>query len=127
MENTSRVAKIAYDIETLLYKGKDIDYINEVIKDLQKEGKFPVNLQLVDAYLGEEGTSGCAFLDINTGEVIVGFAGTNKNPGKIEVAKDIIADATIGITGLTPDDEYLKEANEFMNMLEKYNVTQIIN
>ena len=127
MENTSRVAKIAYDIETLLYKGKDIDYINEVIKDLQKEGKFPVNLQLVDAYLGEEGTSGCAFLDINTGEVIVGFAGTNKNPGKIEFAKDIIADATIGITGLTPDDEYLKEANEFMNMLEKYNVTQIIN
>ena len=26
-----------------------------------------------------------------------------------------------------PNDEYLKEANEFMNMLEKYNVTQIIN
>ena len=127
MENTSQIANIAYKIETFLYKKLSLDEIIKEIDALKDKEEFPQNLQLVDAYLGKEGTSGCAFLDINTGEVIVGFAGTNKNPGKIEFAKDIIADATIGITGLTPDDEYLKEANEFMNMLEKYNVTQIIN
>ena len=126
MENTSQIATIAYKIETWKYQGFSLEEIKEEIKDLQDNDKFPENLQLIDAYLGEEGTSGCAFLDINTGEVVVGFAGTNKEPGDSEFGKDVAADITIGVNGLTPDGEYLKEANEFIKGLEDYNVTQLL-
>ena len=126
MENTSQIATIAYKIETWKYQGFSLEEIKEEIKDLQDNDKFPENLQLIDAYLGEEGTSGCAFLDINTGEVVVGFAGTNKEPGDSEFGKDVAADITIGVNGLTTDGEYLKEANEFIKGLEDYNVTQLL-
>ena len=106
MENTSQIASIAYDIETFLYEGLTLDEIIKEIKYLKDNDQFPKNLELIDAYLGEEGTSGCAFLDINTGEVIVGFAGTNKEPGDSEFGKDVAADITIGVNGKTTDGEY---------------------
>lgn len=123
MENTSQIASISYDIETLLKRGKSVKKIKENIDSL-KSDEFPKNLELIDAYLGKEGTSGCAFLDKDTGEVIVGFAGTNFNPGVKEGAKDVGADAKIGLEGFCPDDAYLKEANNFIKRLENYNVTK---
>lgn len=125
MEKTSQIANIAYDIENWIYDGISLNEIIDIINEMKVNNKFPQNLELIDAYLGKTGTSGCAFLDTNTGEVIVGFAGTNVKPGFSEGAKDIVADIIIGLQGFTLNHKYLAEANEFMKGLENYNVTQV--
>lgn len=128
MENTSYISKISYTIEMYLNQGKGLNYIKEHIESAQKDGDFPQNLKLINAYYDKEyGSSACAFLDTNTGETIVGFAGTNLNNGVSDLINDVKTDAIdLGVTGITKDSEYLKEANEFIEDLREkgYNITQ---
>lgn len=78
MENTSYISEISYKVEVWLYQGYDIEVILDKIKEIQDDGDFPKNLELIDAFLDKSfGSSGCAFLDTNTGETIIGCAGTN--------------------------------------------------
>ncbi|MGL4656173.1 MAG: SA1320 family protein, partial [Sarcina sp.] len=102
-------------------------YINELKEKGDKNGiKFPENLEYVGAYFDEEfSSSGCAFLDKNTGEVTIGFAGTNnKNDYFWGDAK---ADGAIGIGGISKDSNYMKKPNEFIEELRDkgYNITTV--
>lgn len=127
MENTSHIAKISYEIENWLYQGMDIETIRKKIRKKQSAGSFPSNLELVNAFFDKSNSvSGCAFLDKNTGETIVGFAGTNLDNGFLESAKDIITDASILTDGISPNSSYLKEANNFISNLKNqgFNITQ---
>lgn len=128
MENTSYVSNISYKIENWLYKGLCLEDIQGEIDKLKEKKEFPNNLVLVDAYFDRIlGSSGCAFLDVNTGETIVGFAGTNLNNSILESAKDIITDGIgLGVTGIHNESPYMIEANKFINDLKEqgYNITQ---
>lgn len=128
MENTSYIAQISYIIENWLFEGYNSDYIKKEINKLKNNGEFPANLEYVDAYFDKNfSSSGCAFLDTNTGETIVGFAGTNNDNGILESTKDIITDGVgLGITGVHEDSPYMKKANKFIDNLQEkgYNITQ---
>jgi hypothetical protein len=128
MENTSYISKISYQIEDWLFEGKRLKYINNTIENLQEKEEFPKNLRLIDIYFDKSfGSSGCAFLDTNTGETIVGFAGTNLDNGIVESSKDIITDGIgLGVTGIHEDSLYMNKANKFIEDLQEkgYNITQ---
>ena len=127
MENTSYISEISYKVEVWLYQGYSIKSIDKEIKELQGEGMFPKNLKLIDAYLDKSyGSSGCAFLDTNTGETIIGFAGTNDRNGTKEFVKDIITDAGLAFSQNSPNSAYMYEANKFINDLKEkgYNIAQ---
>ena len=97
-ESTSTVSKVSYEIEKLLVKNKNKN-IGNYINELKKNNKFPPNLKYVDSYYDEKtGTSGSAFLDTNTGKIVLGYAGTNMDADGI---KDILTDITLvpGNTG----------------------------
>ncbi|QTQ07559.1 hypothetical protein J9174_08995 [Macrococcoides canis] len=88
-ESTSTVSSISYPLENALYSGNSTRKIYDYLNDLKDEKKFPKNLTFIDAYLDEaNGMSGCAFLDENTGKVIIGFAGTNFDTGVVHRTKD---------------------------------------
>ncbi|MBP1046582.1 hypothetical protein I6N96_09810 [Enterococcus sp. BWM-S5] len=127
MENTSYISDISYMIENWLYQGKSIAQIEALINDRKNSGQFPANLNLVNAFYDKgSGTSGCAFYDVNTGETIVGFAGTNLDNGLLESGKDLFADGIgIGVTGINPNSPFMSEANAFLNSLKEggYTVT----
>ncbi|MBO0469838.1 hypothetical protein JZO66_04725 [Enterococcus sp. DIV0242_7C1] len=76
-EATSAVSTISYEIENALINKTSARDINKQLETLQGNNKFPSNLQFIDAFYGPKtSSSGAAFLDNNTGKVIVGFAGT---------------------------------------------------
>ena len=86
MENTSYISQISYTIEEWLFNGMSKKEIDEKLIDLQQDGEFPKNLELIDAYFDEEfSSSACAFIDTNTGETIVGFAVTSLSCVKTEI------------------------------------------
>ncbi|MEF9920486.1 MAG: hypothetical protein RR945_05670 [Erysipelotrichaceae bacterium] len=130
MENTSYIADISYQIENWLHQGHSIGTIRKFIKDLQNSTPptFPRNLELINAYYDRfGGSSGCAFLDTNTGETIIGFAGTNQENGWEQTGNDFIADGIgLGISGISPNSRYMQKANDFINSLKNdgYNITQ---
>ena len=77
-ESTAAVSQISYRVEQLLVEKRDINEIKEEINRIIGDKKFPPNLQLVEAFYDEiTGTSGSSFIDTNTGEMILGYAGTN--------------------------------------------------
>ncbi|MGV2928502.1 hypothetical protein RW115_07840 [Macrococcus capreoli] len=76
-EETSVVSSVSYGIENELYSGITKKEINKNVLTYKKHGKFPKNLTFIDAHLDEvNGISASAFLDKNTGKVIVGFVMT---------------------------------------------------
>lgn len=130
MGNSTFVADISYEIENILHDGEtkeDIAIFVENLKESEEVGKFPSNLEFIDAYFDSFfGSSGCAFLDTKTGETIVGFAGTNRDNGWEQTGNDIIADVGIAFTGIHPESLYMNKANDFINGLKNdgYNITQ---
>lgn len=130
MENTSYISEISYKIENWLHQGYSIEKIKKFIVAEQNANPptFPKNLKLVDAYYDSfYGSSGCAFIDSNTGETIIGFAGTNQSNGWIQTGNDFITDGVgLGLSGIAPNSSYMKKANDFINNLKDngYNITQ---
>ncbi|MGC6768833.1 hypothetical protein [Enterococcus sp. LJL51] len=119
-EKTSAISTISYEVENALYNGLTINNINDQILDLKNSGKFPPNLQLVDAFYDKNTSlSGVAFKDNNTGKVTVGFAGTNLDNGWGEKMQDFIADGSIAVNGDTARSAYFKEGNAFLNNLKQ--------
>ena len=126
-EETSAVSTISYEVENALVDGLNTKEISKQIAKLQNKGKFPSNLQLVDAfYDSKTSLSGTAFLDQNTGKVVVGFAGTNLDNGWWESSKDLKADFDIASKGRHPSSNYFKAGNNFMNHVgSKYTISTV--
>ncbi|RXK18352.1 hypothetical protein [Macrococcus sp. DPC7161] len=119
-EETSTVSSIAYQIENGINKGMDNDKIHSQILEKQDKNKFPKNLTFIDAYLDEKsGMSGCAFLDEDTGKVIIGFAGTNLDTGNIHGSKDVITDIEIGFEVISGHHSYYKGTDEFIKSIDQ--------
>ncbi|MGX7203200.1 hypothetical protein BCR22_03620 [Enterococcus plantarum] len=119
LEATSAVATISYEVENAQVNGLDKNDINKQIIKLQGADKFPSNLQLVDAFYDPKtSSSGVAFLDNNTGKVVVGFTGTNLDNGILESAKDIGQWVNIAFKGDGPSSAYFDASNKFMNNLK---------
>ncbi|EUJ27522.1 hypothetical protein [Listeria grayi] len=49
-EATSTISAISYEVENALCQGLSMNKINEQLQEFQDKGKFPKNLQLVDAF-----------------------------------------------------------------------------
>ncbi|MFU2181762.1 hypothetical protein ACM0P9_05755 [Streptococcus pluranimalium] len=78
---------------------------SKLLKRVQNDAKLllPDNLQYLDStYDNKTGTSGTAFLDKNTGEVIIAYTGTNKDGNAVQ---DIIG-ADLGGIGLGFGEHY---------------------
>ena len=125
MESTSYISNVSYEIENMLADGMSIDKVKEYIYKLQYIDEiFPKNLKFVDAEFDKEFSVGaCAFIDTNTGETIVGFAGTNFD-NEYSMG-DIKADGALGIGGISKDSSYMEKTNEFIEKLknEGHNIT----
>lgn len=119
-EVTSAVATISYEVENAKANGATNSDINIQINDLKDNGQFPSNLQLVDAFYDPKtSSSGVAFLDNNTGKVVVGFAGTNFDNGFFgEGSKDVGQWGNIAFKGDGPSSAYFDASNKFMNGLK---------
>jgi hypothetical protein len=118
-EPTSAVSAISYEVENALANKDDKGDIKQQIVDLQDTNKFPSNLEFVDAfYDSDTSTSGVAFLDHNSGQVVVGFAGTNFDNGFFgEGSKDVGQWANIAFVGNGPSADYFNASHEFMTHL----------
>ncbi|AXJ12881.1 hypothetical protein [Streptococcus pluranimalium] len=73
-----------YEFEKLVIdKPKTINKLSAV--ELRVGSKLPTNLEYLDStYDNKTGTSGTAFLDKNTGEVIIAYTGTNKDGNAVQ-------------------------------------------
>ncbi|MFU2181760.1 hypothetical protein ACM0P9_05745 [Streptococcus pluranimalium] len=83
-----------YQFEKKAIEGFDTD---DIVDDVQKYSgaKLPTHLEYLDStYDNKTGTSGTAFLDKNTGEVIIAYTGTNKDGNAVQ---DIIGADLSGI------------------------------
>lgn len=118
-EATSAVSAISYEVENALVKGDSKQKISGQLDTLTESNKFPSNLEFVDAfYDSNTSTSGVAFLDHNTGQVVVGFAGTNFANGFFgEGSKDVGQWTNIAIVGNGPSADYFNASHDFMTQL----------
>ncbi|MFI3202463.1 MAG: hypothetical protein R3Y54_13260, partial [Eubacteriales bacterium] len=81
---------------------------------------FPDTLEYVDAFVDDSGASGCAFRDTRTGEIIVGFAGTNRRGEDETFWKDVITDAKIPDGRLLQGDvPEIESAIDFVESLQQ--------
>jgi hypothetical protein len=127
-EATSAVSTITYEVENAHVKDLKKEDINKQIIKLQEKNKFPKNLQYVDSFYDPKtSSSGTAFLDLNTGNVVVGFAGTNWDNGKLEGLKDVGQWGNIATTANSSNAAYFNASNEFMNGLKAqgYNIDTV--
>ncbi|QTQ07553.1 hypothetical protein J9174_08960 [Macrococcoides canis] len=119
-EVTSAISTVAYQIENTKYNKVSNDEIYYQVEKNIGKNKFPKNLTFIDAYLDEaNGMSGCAFLDENTGKVIIGFAGTNFDTSKVHGYKDVIADANIGFDVISASHRYYESTHEFIEKIRQ--------
>ena len=80
--NTLYASNITYEFEKARIRGKRED---EVLKDVKSNMKnnYPEKLEyLKDFYDKDTGSSGTAFKDKDTGEVILAYTGTNPDNDK---------------------------------------------
>lgn len=126
-EYTSAISTISYEVENGLYSGLNLEQINKQLEKFQRDGKFPSNLQLVEAFYDPKTSlSGVAFKDTTTGRVTIGMAGTNLDNGVIEKIKDLGADASIAFNGPASSANYFSQGNQFIaNLKEKYPIEAI--
>lgn len=63
--------------------------------------------------------SACAFLDEETGKVIVGFTGTNNGTSILHGVKDWVANANIALSVRDANDPYYKPTQAFIEKIDK--------
>lgn len=119
-EKTSAIAVISYEIENARFNKLSHERIAEQINGLVKDNKFPAHLLYIDSfYDNKTSLSGVAFHDSYTGNITIGFAGTNLDNDVVSSWRDIQADISIAINGDVPSDHYFKEGNEFIDQVVK--------
>ena len=88
---TLDASNLTYEFENVRVNQGATD--NNVLQYVEKysKKKLPPNLQYLDDFHDDStGTSGTAFLDKDSGEVIIAYTGTNPNA---DIAKDVATDA----------------------------------
>ncbi len=111
---------------------------------LKKRGKFPSNLEYIDSHTDKKhGVTASAFLNKDTGKVIIGMTGTNFKKEALakqlllpdfattkqdridsaETKKDLISDAQIGTFPPSDNSKHFEETQEFIKKIKnKYDI-----
>ncbi|MGY3777954.1 SA1320 family protein [Isobaculum melis] len=112
-EGTSTTSEISYVIEKMLVRGNTQEEIEEYIQVQKDKEGFPPHLQYQDSFYDPKtGVAGCAFLDTRTGQMIIGYPGTNV---KADGMKDILTDLSLAIGS----QGHVSEAVKFYERLAK--------
>ncbi|MGT2625130.1 hypothetical protein [Streptococcus thoraltensis] len=92
--STLDASNLTYEFEKARINGANDKNAMEKAQEVGGK-KIPSNLEYLDStYDNKTGTSGTAFLDKNTGEVIIAYTGTNKDGNAVQ---DIIGADNGGI------------------------------
>ena len=87
---TLDAANLTYEFENARWRGATDEQILDKKIGAQKDKTIPSNLQYLDDFHDDSaGTSGTAFLDKDSGEVIIAYTGTNPNA---DIVKDVATD-----------------------------------
>ena len=90
---TLDAANLTYEFENVRVNQPEIahDDRKQLLDAVDRSKPLPPNLQYLDDFHDDStGTSGTAFLDKDSGEVIIAYTGTNPNA---DIAKDVATDA----------------------------------
>ena len=107
---TLDAANMTYEFENVRVHQSDIEdnAKNKLFREVNKLKSLPPNLEYLDDFRdGLTGTSGTAFLDKDSGEVIIAYTGTNPNA-------DFVTDVMVDVTSiLMPYRYHYDEAFKF--------------
>ncbi|MBO0928731.1 hypothetical protein J2P86_09340 [Staphylococcus sp. 30400_3112M30941] len=140
-EETTAISKISYEVENANLYGADSEDITRQIEYLKTKNKFPSNLEYIDSHTDKKyGVTASAFLNKDTGKVVIGMTGTNfkkealakrfsgngDKQDKIdsdETKKDLISDFEIGISPPSDKSKHYEETQEFIKKIKnKYEI-----
>lgn len=143
-EETSAISYFIYQIENANISGLDKVKIYQQIDMLKDRYKFPSNLEYIDSHTDKKhGVTASAFLNKDTGKVIIGMTGTNfkkealakqlflpdftiTKQDKInsaETKKDLISDVQIGTFPPSDNSKHFEETQEFIKKIKnKYDI-----
>ncbi|HGZ9071004.1 TPA: hypothetical protein ACOGCE_001309 [Staphylococcus aureus] len=143
-EATSAVSKLAYEVENANNNKISNRELKTKFKVLKKRGKFPSNLEYIDSHTDKKhGVTASAFLNKDTGKVIIGMTGTNFKKEALakqlllpdfattkqdridsaETKKDLISDAQIGTFPPSDNSKHFEETQEFIKKIKnKYDI-----
>ncbi len=140
-EATSAVSKLAYEVENANNNKISNRELKTKFEVLKKRGKFPSNLEYIDSHTDKKyGVTASAFLNKDTGKVVIGMTGTNfkkealakrysgngDKQDKIdsdETEKELISDFEIGISPPSDKSKHYEETQEFIKKIKnKYDI-----
>lgn len=143
-EATSAVSKLAYEVENANNNKISNRELKTKFEVLKKRGKFPSNLEYIDSHTDKKhGVTASAFLNKDTGKVIIGMTGTNFKKEALakqlllpdfattkqdridsaETKKDLISDAQIGTFPPSDNSKHFEETQEFIKKIKnKYDI-----
>ncbi|MDG3132729.1 hypothetical protein MKL26_06830, partial [Streptococcus suis] len=126
MTNTSLYAsELTYEFEKQYIRGISKE---QIALNLRKDVSIPPNLQYIDMFYDDRtGTSGVAFRDLSTGEIIIAYTGTNPKPGKFSrefFIKDVLG-SDLGGIGLGLSQHY-KPAFRFYEKIRNTYIGDIV-
>lgn len=140
-EETTAVSKISYEIENANINDLSNRSITRQMNIIRKNGRFPSNLEYLDSHTDKKyGVTASAFLNKDTGKVVIGMTGTNfkkealakrysgngDKQDKIdsdETEKDLISDFEIGISPPSDKSKHYEETQEFIKKIKnKYDI-----
>ncbi|MBE5661631.1 hypothetical protein HU001_07305 [Staphylococcus sp. SS21] len=143
-EETTAISKISYEVENANLYGADSEDITRQIEYLKTKNKFPSNLEYIDSHTDKKhGVTASAFLNKDTGKVIIGMTGTNFKKEALakqlllpdfaitkqdridsaETKKDLISDAQIGTFPPSDNSKHFEETQEFIKKIKnKYDI-----
>ncbi|MCO4430255.1 hypothetical protein AXF03_08265 [Staphylococcus aureus] len=143
-EPTSAISFMAYEIENANNHNLSKIAIKEQLDRSTERGMFPSNLEYIDSHTDKKhGVTASAFLNKDTGKVIIGMTGTNfkkealakqlflpdftiTKQDKIDSAetkKDLISDFQIGTFPPSDNSKHFEETQEFIKKIKnKYDI-----
>lgn len=142
-EETKAVSKISYEVENAYLHGVNNGRIKRQLDTLRSDGKFPSNLEYIDSHMDiKYGVTASAFLNKDTGKVMIGMTGTNFKKEALakqllepsfstrqdildsgETIKDLISDVQIGTSPPSDNSKHYEEIQEFIKKIKnKYDI-----
>ncbi|MDG5427469.1 hypothetical protein QAC94_02035 [Staphylococcus aureus] len=142
-EETTAISKISYEVENAYLHGVNNGRIKRQLDTLRSDGKFPSNLEYIDSHMDiKYGVTASAFLNKDTGKVMIGMTGTNFKKEALakqllepsfstrqdildsgETIKDLISDVQIGTSPPSDNSKHYEEIQEFIKKIKnKYDI-----